>query len=202
MLRRFPTSATSSVATISSIFGRSGVCGRVIASSAAAITNNNNNINLLYNNNSNTQDVQLRFASKASGGSVSNKKDSHSKRLGVKVRGGMRVLAGGIIMRQVGNRYWPGYNVGQGRDYTLYALKDGWVQFVYDETYDRTYVMVSQELASVSQQRHSKHSTTKKEELPYPDGLKRMVNRFGIPVKRIPGTQLHKIPKIKNGQSK
>ncbi|EFC49049.1 predicted protein, partial [Naegleria gruberi] len=69
------------------------------------------------------------FASKKSGGSTSKTKDSHSKRLGLKRRQGERVKAGEILIRQRGNTYWPGYNVLQGKDYTLHALRDGWVQF-------------------------------------------------------------------------
>lgn len=69
------------------------------------------------------------MAHKKGQGTSRNGRDSNSQRLGVKVYGGMRIHAGGIIIRQVGHRYHPGLNVGVGRDYTLFALKDGVVQF-------------------------------------------------------------------------
>ena len=58
-----------------------------------------------------------------------NGRDSNSKRLGVKKFGGESVVAGNIIMRQRGTKYPPGSNVGCGRDFTLFALKDGKVKF-------------------------------------------------------------------------
>ena len=58
-----------------------------------------------------------------------NGRDSNSKRLGVKKFGGESVVAGNIIMRQRGTKYHPGNNVGCGRDFTLFALKDGKVNF-------------------------------------------------------------------------
>lgn len=62
-------------------------------------------------------------------GSSKNGRDSNSQRLGVKAFGGELVTAGSIIIRQKGSRYRPGLNVGQGRDFTLFALKDGVVSF-------------------------------------------------------------------------
>jgi large subunit ribosomal protein L27 len=58
-----------------------------------------------------------------------NGRDSNSKRLGVKKFGGESVVAGNIILRQRGTKYHPGSNVGCGRDFTLFALKDGKVNF-------------------------------------------------------------------------
>jgi large subunit ribosomal protein L27 len=69
------------------------------------------------------------MASKASGGSTRNGRDSHSKRLGVKRYGGQFVKAGSIIVRQRGTKIYPGVNVGMGSDFTLFALKDGIVKF-------------------------------------------------------------------------
>jgi large subunit ribosomal protein L27 len=69
------------------------------------------------------------MAHKKGQGSVRNGRESHSKRLGVKVYGGQSVRAGGIIIRQRGTRYHPGRNVGRGRDDTLFALADGVVLF-------------------------------------------------------------------------
>jgi len=69
------------------------------------------------------------MASKASGGSTRNGRDSISKRLGVKRYDGQFVKAGNIIVRQRGTRIYPGKNVGMGSDYTLFALTDGYVHF-------------------------------------------------------------------------
>ncbi len=62
-------------------------------------------------------------------GSVKNGRDSQSKRLGVKIFGGQAAIAGNIIIRQRGTVYHPGKNVGVGRDFTIYALTDGVVEF-------------------------------------------------------------------------
>lgn len=69
------------------------------------------------------------MAQKKAGGSSRNGRDSQSKRLGVKRYGGQFVPAGNIIVRQRGTQYHPGDNVGIGKDHTLFALKDGTVQF-------------------------------------------------------------------------
>ncbi|GBC88316.1 50S ribosomal protein L27 [bacterium HR13] len=80
------------------------------------------------------------MASKASGGSTRNGRDSHSKRLGVKRFGGQMVRAGSIIIRQRGTKVYPGTNVGMGSDFTLFALKDGIVKF--ENRRNRKYVSV------------------------------------------------------------
>lgn len=69
------------------------------------------------------------MAHKKGVGSSKNGRDSHSKRLGVKVQDGTVIRAGGIIVRQRGTQKIPGLNVGMGNDYTLYALIDGQVKF-------------------------------------------------------------------------
>jgi large subunit ribosomal protein L27 len=69
------------------------------------------------------------MATKKAGGSTRNGRDSHSQRLGVKVFGGQAILAGSIIVRQRGTPFWAGANVGMGKDHTLFALKNGHVQF-------------------------------------------------------------------------
>ena len=69
------------------------------------------------------------MAHKKAGGSTRNGRDSRGKRLGIKRFGGEQVIAGNILVRQRGTTYHPGFNVGMGRDYTLYALADGVVQF-------------------------------------------------------------------------
>jgi large subunit ribosomal protein L27 len=66
---------------------------------------------------------------KKAGGSAKNGRESTSKRLGVKKYSGQTVRAGNIIVRQRGTKVHPGENVGCGKDYTLFALKDGTVKF-------------------------------------------------------------------------
>ena len=69
------------------------------------------------------------MAHKKGQGSSRNGRDSNAQRRGVKRFGGEQVRAGNILVRQVGNRFHPGKGVGQGNDYTLYALIDGYVKF-------------------------------------------------------------------------
>jgi len=69
------------------------------------------------------------MAHKKAGGSSRNGRDSNSKRLGVKRYGGEVVRAGNILVRQRGTKIRPGDNVGCGKDYTLFALVDGEVEY-------------------------------------------------------------------------
>ena len=69
------------------------------------------------------------MAHKKGMGSSRNGRDSESKRLGVKLYGGQKVIAGNIIVRQRGTKHFPGENVGMGKDHTLFALIDGTVKF-------------------------------------------------------------------------
>ena len=69
------------------------------------------------------------MAHKKGQGSSRNGRDSNAQRRGVKRFGGQQVRAGNILVRQLGNRFHPGRGVGQGNDYTLYALIDGCVKF-------------------------------------------------------------------------
>ena len=69
------------------------------------------------------------MAHKKGVGSSKNGRDSHSKRLGVKLFGGESAIAGNIIIRQRGTKHHPGKNVGLGKDYTIFALVDGTVKF-------------------------------------------------------------------------
>lgn len=69
------------------------------------------------------------MAHKKGVGSSKNGRESESKRLGIKIFGGQRAIAGNIIVRQRGTRHYPGLNVGMGKDHTLFALTDGIVQF-------------------------------------------------------------------------
>jgi large subunit ribosomal protein L27 len=69
------------------------------------------------------------MAHKKGVGSSKNGRESHSKRLGVKIYGGQVAIAGNIIVRQRGTRHHAGENVGIGKDHTLYALTDGVVTF-------------------------------------------------------------------------
>ena len=82
------------------------------------------------------------MAHKKGEGSVKNGRDSHSKRLGVKIFGGQAAVAGNIIIRQRGTVYHPGKNVGVGKDFTLFALVDGVVKF-HKGRNSRTFVSVS-----------------------------------------------------------
>ena len=82
------------------------------------------------------------MAHKKSGGSSSNGRDSAGRRLGVKKFGGQKVLAGNIIIRQRGTKFYPGANVGMGKDHTLFALIEGAVAFVTKRN-NRTYVNVA-----------------------------------------------------------
>ena len=69
------------------------------------------------------------MAHKKGVGSSKNGRESHAQRLGVKIFGGEKCVAGNIIVRQRGTRHYPGTNVAMGKDNTLYALVDGTVQF-------------------------------------------------------------------------
>ena len=69
------------------------------------------------------------MAHKKGAGSSKNGRESHSKRLGVKIFGGQAAIAGNIIVRQRGTKHNPGDNVGIGKDHTLFALTDGVVEF-------------------------------------------------------------------------
>ncbi len=82
------------------------------------------------------------MAHKKGGGTTRNGRDSHSKRLGVKVYGGQSINAGGIIIRQRGTSVHPGDNVGMGKDHTLFALIDGKVKFVVKGEKNRQYATV------------------------------------------------------------
>jgi large subunit ribosomal protein L27 len=84
-------------------------------------------------------DLQL-FASKKGAGSTRNGRDSNSQRLGVKRFGGERVLAGNILIRQRGTKFYAGENVGMGKDHTLFALIEGTVEFT--ESRNRKHINV------------------------------------------------------------
>jgi large subunit ribosomal protein L27 len=82
------------------------------------------------------------MAHKKGEGSVRNGRDSESKRLGVKIFGGQPAIAGNIIIRQRGTVYHPGDNVGLGKDFTIFALKPGIVEF--RKTRNKTLVSVKE----------------------------------------------------------
>lgn len=90
------------------------------------------------------------MAHKKGVGSSENGRESHSKRLGVKVFGGQAVIAGNIIVRQRGTQHYPGDNVGMGKDHTLFALTDGIVEF-QKKREDRSYVNVIPVQAEVTE---------------------------------------------------
>ncbi|MBJ6117715.1 50S ribosomal protein L27 [Pontibacter sp. BT310] len=81
------------------------------------------------------------MAHKKGAGSSNNGRESHSKRLGVKIYGGQEIIAGNIIVRQRGTAHHPGKNVGMGKDHTLFALIDGKVEFK-KSVKNRSYVSV------------------------------------------------------------
>lgn len=86
-----------------------------------------------------------RFAHKKGMGSTKNGRDSNAKRLGVKRFGGQEVSAGSILVRQRGNKFYPGQNVMCGRDHTLFATADGVVKFENKENKQLISVIASQE---------------------------------------------------------
>ncbi|MDP9415067.1 MAG: 50S ribosomal protein L27 [Pseudomonadota bacterium] len=90
------------------------------------------------------------MAHKKAGGSSRNGRDSESKRLGVKKFGGEQVLAGNIIVRQRGTKYYPGAGVGIGKDHTLFALADGRVAF-RDGKLGRKFVCVDMQITDAAE---------------------------------------------------
>jgi large subunit ribosomal protein L27 len=81
------------------------------------------------------------MAHKKGEGKVKNGRESESKRLGIKIYGGQKAIAGNILVRQRGTRHHPGRNVGIGKDHTLFALIDGTVQFKKGRA-DKSYVSI------------------------------------------------------------
>ncbi|MBP6185452.1 MAG: 50S ribosomal protein L27 [Saprospiraceae bacterium] len=90
------------------------------------------------------------MAHKKGVGSSDNGRDSKSKRLGVKLFGGQSARSGNILVRQRGTKFHPGENVGMGRDYTLFALTDGTVQFKTGRK-DRTFISILPAFAEVAE---------------------------------------------------
>lgn len=86
------------------------------------------------------------MAHKKGAGSSRNGRESESKRLGVKIYGGQKAVAGNIIVRQRGTKHHPGQNVGIGKDHTLFALIDGTVEFKKGRN-ERSFVSVLPEEA-------------------------------------------------------
>lgn len=74
------------------------------------------------------------MAHKKGEGKVKNGRESHSKRLGIKIYGGQEVISGNIIVRQRGTQYHPGNGVGLGKDHTIFAVVDGEVKFTKGKT--------------------------------------------------------------------
>ena len=81
------------------------------------------------------------MAHKKAGGSSRNGRDSPGQRLGVKKYGSEHVLAGNILVRQRGTKFFPGMNVGMGKDHTLFALTEGIVKF-QKRTGNRTFINI------------------------------------------------------------
>ncbi len=81
------------------------------------------------------------MAHKKGEGKVKNGRESHSKRLGIKIYGGQSIISGNIIVRQRGTQYHPGNGVGLGKDHTIFAVIDGEVKFTKGKN-DRRFVHV------------------------------------------------------------
>ena len=90
------------------------------------------------------------MAHKKSGGSSRNGRDSAGQRLGVKKFGGEKVLAGNILVRQRGTKFWPGDNVGLGKDHTLFALVQGTLRFKRSAQLGRTFVVLDTPAAAAA----------------------------------------------------
>ena len=86
------------------------------------------------------------MAHKKAGGSSNNGRDSEGRRLGVKKYGGEKVIPGNIIIRQRGTKFYPGANVGMGKDHTLFALVEGNVKFA-QKAKKRMYVSIEEAAA-------------------------------------------------------
>jgi large subunit ribosomal protein L27 len=117
------------------------------------------------------------MAHKKGEGKVKNGRESHSKRLGVKIFGGQHCIAGNIIVRQRGTKHNPGENVGIGKDHTLYALADGIVVFKKKRD-DRSYVSVLNEVPVATT---AKAAAPKKVEAPKAEAPK-VVEKAAAPV--------------------
>jgi large subunit ribosomal protein L27 len=93
------------------------------------------------------------MAHKKGQGSIKNGRDSNAQFRGVKIFGGQAVRAGNIIVRQVGSKFWAGEGAGQGRDYTIYAARDGVVRFHKGGSKDkrRSYVAVDPIVAEAAE---------------------------------------------------
>ena len=89
------------------------------------------------------------MAHKAGEGKTKNNRESHAKRLGIKIYGGQPAIAGNIIVRQRGTKHHPGRNVGIGKDHTLFALADGVVRFKRGANH-RSFVVVEPASAEAS----------------------------------------------------
>lgn len=85
------------------------------------------------------------MAHKKGVGSSKNGRESESKRLGIKIFGGQKAIAGNILVRQRGTRHYAGLNVGMGKDHTLFALTDGTVTFKKGKS-NKSYVSVIPEV--------------------------------------------------------
>jgi len=97
------------------------------------------------------------MAHKKGAGSSNNGRESHSKRLGIKLYGGQDAIAGNIIVRQRGTKHHPDKGVGMGKDHTLYALIDGKVVF-RKKADDRSYVSILPGLVTVPEPIHTETS--------------------------------------------
>ena len=95
------------------------------------------------------------MAHKAGEGKTKNNRESHSKRLGIKLFGGQAIIAGNIIVRQRGTQHHPSTNVGIGKDHTLFALTDGIVRFKRGANH-RSFVSVEPATAAIKKSKGPK----------------------------------------------
>lgn len=84
------------------------------------------------------------MAHKKAGGSTSNGRDSEGRRLGIKRYAGQKVTAGTIICRQRGTKWHPGLNTGLGKDHTIFATIDGFVEFIKKGPSEKVYINISE----------------------------------------------------------
>ena len=97
--------------------------------------------------------IIIRTATKKAGGSTNNGRDSAGRRLGVKAHHDTRVNAGSILIRQRGKKWYPGENVGMGKDHTLFAKMDGVVAFT-DHVFKKNKKVVNVNIVNVSCQNY------------------------------------------------
>eukprot|EP00818_Percolomonas_sp_WS_P005837 CAMPEP_0117439008 /NCGR_PEP_ID=MMETSP0759-20121206/2348_1 /TAXON_ID=63605 /ORGANISM="Percolomonas cosmopolitus, Strain WS" /LENGTH=225 /DNA_ID=CAMNT_0005230719 /DNA_START=10 /DNA_END=687 /DNA_ORIENTATION=- len=123
--------------------------------------------------------VSKRFAHKKTGGSTQNKSPRQPKYRRFRMKDGSYVKRGQMIATQTGQKWRPSYNTGMGRDYTIYALRNGWVRAYKDPKLGKSFIMVAQDFDANDYQ-----------------------ITHGLPLKRFPHSQITRMPKVRNFQIK